>query len=139
MVHAQKIMRILRESRDYSQEYVANILNINQKTYSNLESGKTKLTLDRIQQLAEFYHVKPDYFLAEELPIINYNTGNYSRSIVAARIYNENKDAPDKLYERIIDEKDIQIKFLINELEALKKEKNELLSLVRNLGTKINK
>lgn len=139
MVHAQKIMRILRESRDYSQEYVANILNINQKTYSNLESGKSKLTLERIQQLAEFYHVKPDYFLSEELPIINYNTGNYSRSIVAARIYNENKDAPDKLYERIIDEKDIQIKFLINELEALKKEKNELLSLVKNLGTKINK
>lgn len=139
MVHAQKIMRILRESRDYSQEYVANILNINQKTYSNLESGKSKLTLERIQQLAEFYHVKPDYFLAEELPIINYNTGNYSRSIVAARIYNENKDAPDKLYERIIDEKDFQIKFLINELEALKKEKNELLSLVKNLGTKINK
>ncbi|WP_144605718.1 helix-turn-helix domain-containing protein [Algoriphagus algorifonticola] len=138
MIHAQKIMRILRESRDYSQEYVANILNINQKTYSNLESGKSKLTLDRIQQLAEFYHVKPDYFLANELPIINYNSGEYSRSIVAAKIYNENKDKPNKLYERIISEKDIQINFLIGELETLKKEKNELLSLVKNLTLKIN-
>ncbi|WP_297337982.1 helix-turn-helix transcriptional regulator [Algoriphagus sp.] len=138
MVHAQKIMRILRESRDYSQEYVANILNINQKTYSNLESGKSKLTLDRIQQLAEFYHVKPDYFLANELPIINYNTGEYSRSIFAAKTYNENKDKPNKLYERIISEKDIQINFLISELETLKKEKNELLSLVKNLTLKIN-
>lgn len=138
MVHAQKIMRILRESRDYSQEYVANILNINQKTYSNLESGKSKLTLDRINQLAEFYHLKPDYFLADELPVINYNTGTYSRSIVAAKIYNENKETPHKLYERIISEKDIQIKFLIGELEVIKKEKNELLSLIKNLTLKIN-
>lgn len=138
MEKPQKIMRILRESKEYSQEYVANVLNINQKTYSSIESGKSKLTVERINQLADLYHVKPDYFLSEELPIINYNSGNYSRSIVAAKIYNENKDTPNKLYERIISEKDAQIKFLINELEILKKEKNELLLLAKNLTIKIN-
>jgi transcriptional regulator with XRE-family HTH domain len=116
---------------------VANVLNINQKTYSNLESGKTKLTLERIQQLSEFYHVKPDYFLSEELPVINYNSGNYSRSIIATRTYNENQDVPTDFYERMINEKDIQISFLIKELESLKKEKEELFSLVKNLSDKI--
>ena len=100
---------------------MADVLNINQKTYSNLESGKSKLTVDRIQQLADFYHVKPDYFLSEELPVVNYNTGNYSRSIIASKNYVEKKDMPNDLYERMINEKDIQISFLINELENLKK------------------
>ncbi|EOZ91935.1 hypothetical protein A33Q_4028 [Indibacter alkaliphilus LW1] len=120
MVKAQKIMRILRESRDYSQEYVANVLNINQKTYSNLESGKTKLTLDRIQQLSEFYHVKPDYFLSDELPVINYNTGPKSNSN-SGYIHNYiNDQSTESLYERIISEKDQLIKEKDHQIGLLK-------------------
>ncbi|MFD2034672.1 helix-turn-helix domain-containing protein [Belliella marina] len=134
MFKAQKIMRILRESRDFSQEYVANVLDVNQKTYSNLESGKTKLTLERIQQLAEFYHVKPDYFLSEDLPIINYNTGEYSRSIISPNKYQEAKENFSEFYERIIKEKDIHIAYLIKELESLKKDKEELYSMIHNMN-----
>ncbi|GAB2633424.1 helix-turn-helix domain-containing protein [Belliella aquatica] len=120
MVKAQKIMRILRESRDYSQEYVANVLDINQKTYSNLESGKTKLTLERIQQLAEFYHVKPDYFLADELPIINYNTGTKSNSN-SGYIHNYiTENSKESLYERLISEKDQIIKEKDHQINLLK-------------------
>ncbi|MBS9525656.1 helix-turn-helix transcriptional regulator [Litoribacter alkaliphilus] len=138
MMKAQKIMRILRESRDYSQEYVANILDMNQKTYSNLESGKTKLTLERINQLAEFYQVKPEYFLGDELPTINYNTGSYSRSIIGTKTYNEaNESKSSELFERIIAEKDVQIDYLINELKEIKKEKENLLELIKHLGGKI--
>lgn len=121
MVHAQKIMRILRESRDYSQEYVANILNINQKTYSNLESGKSKLTLDRINQLAEFYHVKPDYFLSEELPVINYNSGPNSHGGVF-EIYNNNLGAEafiKEMYEKLLEDKNKQINYLENQISKL--------------------
>ena len=120
MVHAQKIMRILRESRDYSQEYVANILNINQKTYSNLESGKTKLTLDRVQQLAEFYHVKPEYFLANELPIINYNTGEKSNSNSGYIKNYINEKSEDSLYERLLTEKDQIIQEKNHQIALLK-------------------
>ena len=129
MVHAQKIMRILRESRDYSQEYVANILNINQKTYSNLESGKSKLTLDRIQQLAEFYHVKPDYFLANELPVINYNSGPNSHGGVF-EVYNNNSGKEElmiEIYEKILSEKNKQILYLENQVE-------KLTSIIENLS-----
>lgn len=120
MVKAQKIMRILRESRDYSQEYVANVLDMNQKTYSNLESGKTKLTLDRIQQLAEFYHVKPDYFLSDELPVINYNTGEKSNSN-SGYIHNYiSETSKESLYERLISEKDQIIKEKDHQINLLK-------------------
>lgn len=121
MVKAQKIMRILRESRDYSQEYVANVLNINQKTYSNLESGKTKLTLDRIQQLSEFYHVKPDYFLSDELPVINYNTGPNSHGGVY-ETYNNNFgeiELVKKVYDQLLHDKNQRIIQLENQVTKL--------------------
>jgi transcriptional regulator with XRE-family HTH domain len=121
MVKAQKIMRILRESRDYSQEYVANVLNINQKTYSNLESGKTKMTLERIQQLADFYHVKPDYFLSEELPVINYNNGPNSHGGVY-ETYNNNFgefEIMKKVYDQLLNDKNQRIIQLENQVSKL--------------------
>lgn len=54
-----RIMKILRESRNFSQEYIAGKLGINQNAYSKLENGKVKITLERIRQLAEIYDVKP--------------------------------------------------------------------------------
>ena len=39
-------LRHLRREFDYSQEYVANLLSISQKTYSNIEQGKIKVEPD---------------------------------------------------------------------------------------------
>ncbi|MDO8965062.1 helix-turn-helix domain-containing protein [Algoriphagus sp.] len=125
-------MRILRDSNDYSQEYVANVLGITQKTYSSVETGRSKLTLERIMQLADLYKVKPDYFLLEELPVVNYNTGTYSRSVIAQNSFEGKADEQsEKLFERIIKEKDTQISFLIKELDQMKLEKQELFELLR--------
>jgi transcriptional regulator with XRE-family HTH domain len=100
---------------------VANVLNINQKTYSNLESGKTKLTLERIQQLSEFYHVKPDYFLSEELPVINYNTGPNSHG-GNFEVYNNNSfelDFVKSVYEKLLQEKNQTISNLEIQVQKL--------------------
>ncbi|MDO8965737.1 helix-turn-helix domain-containing protein [Algoriphagus sp.] len=121
MEKPQKIMRILRESKEYSQEYVANVLNINQKTYSSIESGKSKLTVERINQLADLYHVKPDYFLSEELPVINYNTGPNSHG-GNFKTYNNNSSETDFLksvYEKMLQEKNQTISNLENQIEKL--------------------
>lgn len=121
MERPQKIMRILRESKDYSQEYVADVLNINQKTYSSLESGKSKITVERINQLADLYHVKPDYFLSEELPVINYNTGPNSHG-GNFKTYNNNTGEIDFIklvYEKMLQEKNQTILSLENQIEKL--------------------
>lgn len=52
------IMRSLRESHRYSQEYVAAELGINQNTYSKLESGQTQITIKRLEQLSRVYNVE---------------------------------------------------------------------------------
>ena len=131
MEKTPKIMRILRESKDYSQEYVADYLNINQKTYSNLEAGKSKLTIDRIQKLAELYHVQPEYFLSEELPVINYNTGPNSHG-GNFETYNNNigqLEFVKSVYDKILEEKNQTIANLEVQIEKLTSIIQELTKL----------
>lgn len=54
-------IRALREDRDLSQNYIADILNVGQKTYSDYELGKTGIPLDSVISLAKFYNVSMDY------------------------------------------------------------------------------
>ncbi|MFC0514007.1 helix-turn-helix domain-containing protein [Mucilaginibacter angelicae] len=50
-------IRKLRESRNYSQEYMAGRLYISQNTYSKLELGYTALTLERLILIAGILNV----------------------------------------------------------------------------------
>lgn len=134
-----KIMRILREVNSYSQEYVASILDINQNTYSKLESGQSKLTVDRVKKLAELYNVEPKYFLSDDLPVINYNSGSNSRAIINTQNYHDNSNTKSqkKLYEKLLKEKDEQLEILKCELKEHRKEKEQLNILIDTLLKKI--
>ncbi len=55
------IIRNLREDNDYTQEYVAKILNVGQRTYADYELGKTRIPLDSIIKLAKLYNVDMNY------------------------------------------------------------------------------
>jgi len=46
-------IRSKRESRNYTQEYLAYKLNISQNAYSKIELGYTKITLERLFEIAE--------------------------------------------------------------------------------------
>jgi transcriptional regulator with XRE-family HTH domain len=50
-------IRRLRESRSYSQEYMAGRLFISQNTYSKLELGYTALTIERLIMIAAILEV----------------------------------------------------------------------------------
>ncbi|MCS3553061.1 MULTISPECIES: helix-turn-helix domain-containing protein [unclassified Sphingobacterium] len=98
-----KIMKILREAKNYSQDYISQKLGINQNTYSKLENGQMKLTTERIRKLAELYNVNPDIFLSKDLPVINYNIGDNSHSGII-ETYN-NHTADYQLIEKILNKK----------------------------------
>lgn len=55
------IIRNLREDHDYTQAYVASILNVGQRTYADYELGKTRIPLDSMIRLAKLYNVSMDY------------------------------------------------------------------------------
>ena len=46
-------IRNKREYRNYTQEYLAFKLNISQNAYSKIELGHTKITVERLFQIAE--------------------------------------------------------------------------------------
>ena len=54
-------IRDLRVDADMSQEKIAKLLGVGQRTYCDYESGKTRIPVERLIILAEFYDVDMDY------------------------------------------------------------------------------
>ena len=54
-------IRSLREERNLYQKDIAALLRVGQKTYSDYELGKTRIPVESIILLAEFYNVSMDY------------------------------------------------------------------------------
>lgn len=54
-------IRDLREDNRYTQQAIADILNIGQRTYSDYESGRTRIPVESLIILARFYNVSMDY------------------------------------------------------------------------------
>ncbi len=52
-------LKKIRELKNYTQEYVSERLGISQVAYCRLESGKTRLTIKRIHELAEIFEIDP--------------------------------------------------------------------------------
>jgi transcriptional regulator with XRE-family HTH domain len=50
-------IRKVREYRNYTQEYLAMKLDISQNAYSKIELGYTKITLERIFQIASILNI----------------------------------------------------------------------------------
>ena len=60
MNYATRI-RQLREDHDKTQQQIAELLNVGQKTYSDYELGKTRIPLESVIKLAKLYNVDMNY------------------------------------------------------------------------------
>lgn len=54
-------IRELREDQSLTQQKVADLLHVGQRTYADYESGKTRIPIDNIMILAKFYNTSMDY------------------------------------------------------------------------------
>lgn len=54
-------IREIREDNSLTQQKIADILHIGQRTYADYESGKTRIPVDSLLILARFYNVSLDY------------------------------------------------------------------------------
>ena len=68
MVSKKYYQRIkqLRESQGFSQEYLAEKLNISRPTYSQTEKGERDLTVSEAVKLAEIFNLSLDSFLSDD-------------------------------------------------------------------------
>ncbi|WP_299127562.1 helix-turn-helix transcriptional regulator [uncultured Winogradskyella sp.] len=132
MIAAQHI-KILRLDKNYTQSFIAHELNISQKTYSNLECGKAKITLEHLYKLATIYNIEVTDFMQR----INKTDTKTVKDITTAypkisndELYNGiNTNLPyeliDQLKARIkdlnalVNSKDIRIEMLMRKVNAL--------------------
>ena len=65
MTIASKI-KVQREAKRYSQEFMAARLNITQPSYSRLESGFTKPDLEKLKVIAQVLEINILHFIAAD-------------------------------------------------------------------------
>ena len=54
-------IREIREDNHLTQQKIADLLHIGQRTYADYESGKTRIPVDNLLILAQYYNVSMDY------------------------------------------------------------------------------
>lgn len=59
------ILRTLRKSCKYSQQYVATCLNISRNAYMAWENGETQISYHKLQQICEIYQISLQELLIE--------------------------------------------------------------------------
>ncbi len=72
-MYGEKI-KMIREIRGFSQEHMANRLDIAQNTYSRIETNQTKLTAELLARVAKELGVSPVDILSSEPAIVNFGT-----------------------------------------------------------------
>ena len=92
-------------NKGYSQEYMANMLDISQQTYSLIEKKPEKSNLFRIQKIASLLDVKVSFLLNEEdafnLYSFNQNGGSTSSYINEYVSQEQSGDYVDQLKSEI--------------------------------------
>ena len=68
-------IREIREDHFLTQQKIADLLHIGQRTYSDYESGKTRIPIDNLLILARFYNVSMDYITGGPLPSLQFPSG----------------------------------------------------------------
>ena len=62
---SSKHLKELRLSNNFTQECLAHELNVSQKTYSNIEKGSSKITLEHLYKLSSMYNMELVALLSE--------------------------------------------------------------------------
>ena len=71
-MYYNQVIKNLRENHSYTQEYIATILNVGQRTYCDYELGNTRIPIDSIIVLAKFYNVDLNYICGISTTIYSY-------------------------------------------------------------------
>ena len=131
-------LRLLREFRNYSQEYIAEKLGITQHAYSRLENNQTKLTAERLERLAAILNIPPLELLSDKEPVIYFSDPGTPPTISLSGSTKEDHwkeyiENTRQLYGQVIVGKDEKIAFLENEIRALHRDRDRIIHLVEKL------
>lgn len=133
-----KRLRILREIRGYSQEYMSQALCITQSAYSKIERGEVKIDMSRLEKIAKVLKLETFDLIDGSYTINIYPQGSIAREDI--EIKNDHENSNLKVYEidlinernRLLSE---QVKMSQMQIERLTHENHELTKLLRVGGS----
>lgn len=67
-MHYVKLLKTLRKQNGLTQQQVADYLHLDRSSYAYYESGRTKINIDILIRLAQFFQVSLAMLVGEELP-----------------------------------------------------------------------
>ena len=99
-----------RLTKNFSQEYMAEVLQISQKTYSNFENNKTKPDFSQIEEISKVLETSILEFLSDEKLAFNYTDvkGGNNGFVI------------NNVSEKLIEQYELRIKKLEEESKYLK-------------------
>ncbi|HLU85224.1 MAG TPA: helix-turn-helix transcriptional regulator [Vicingaceae bacterium] len=108
-------IRAARHQFGFSQQYMADLLNISQKAYSKIESGKTALTIKRVTEIAKIFKIHPIELLFLDLNIVlgNQKIKSFDEPFVVKLLANSSK---------LIENYEMQLKVLEDKIKELESE-----------------
>ena len=98
-------IRKIRTIKGYSQEYMAEMLHISQAAYSDIETNKSKISLERVNELAQVFNIEAnDIINFDENQVFN-NTFNENAKgfFNVKKVFNETFEAERQSYINQID------------------------------------
>jgi transcriptional regulator with XRE-family HTH domain len=116
-----KIKKI-REQKNYTQAYMSDRLNISQNTYSKIETGGIKLTVDRLKQISDILETPMESILNNDNQVFNFNNSTIEKFYgYIETLHEDNKESLQNI-----------IKLLNLQLEHLRSENEKLTSFISN-------
>jgi transcriptional regulator with XRE-family HTH domain len=106
------VVRLIRESNGFSQEYVASKLDISQQAYSNIEKNPDNASMKRLRQLSQVFSVPVTSLIGETEQYIQQNfqqQGGQAATVIHVQGIPEHER---QLYERLVDELKSEIQLL---------------------------
>lgn len=115
-------VRLLREINNYTQEYVANVLDISPNTYSLLEKGQAALTIDRLERIAQLYKITIS-------DLINFSEQNFFGTVTHSATHNISEAI--NIHNGIAEEERAFYKEMLARLEE---QNNKLMNLLEKIS-----
>lgn len=118
-------LKILREVNNYTQEFIAETLGVDQSTYSKLEKNPKNLKADQAEKLASLYEVDVADILSAGVTL-SFTQSNSNKGYGYVHNYFEQKEVIDK----IVAVKDEQIATLKGQVESLQKQVDQFMKII---------
>jgi transcriptional regulator with XRE-family HTH domain len=113
-------IRLFRERKGFSQEYMADKLHISRSAYSRIETGETNNWISQIENLCNESDIKPEEIFASD-GLVQNNSDN--SSAVQNHTQHDTHITVNNVSDKLIQLYEEKIKWLEMEIERLKSNK----------------